>query len=348
MTRPIVEPTSQRQAVQQGYDIFQLQRRPASAGGGSGCPDWTDVASADFQNGWANVGGDWQGLRYRLCAGSSSGSVLEIEGVIEGGDNCTVVFSLDAGSRPDNDTALTGIDAGGYPLAWIIDASTGEVTLCLTCYHGTAGAAGGAGGTGPTGNQGPQGTDGGTGTTGPTGATGATGVTGAMGGTGGTGATGGTGPTGATGAAGGKDYTTLTKANDQTFSTAVLADDNDLFFTSTSGKAYELLLLLIYDCPSSTPDMIVQIEEDGTSRGVFFSVYFSAADAAASNPTLISTAASAAAIGAIAAQKRVYMARGTYVAAGGTLRVRERQSSADATNVLTVYAGSIFAYRQID
>jgi hypothetical protein len=152
VTRPLIEPTTGRELVKQGFGQQQLYRRPTPPGGtGGGCGPWTDVGTTPpFQNSWTNVGAPWQGLRFRLCDDD-----FEIEGFVQGGADCSVVFTIPLADRPDADLAIVGIDASGDVVYWLVDASTGEVSLCLAaCLTGNSGPTGPTGGTGPTGTQG--------------------------------------------------------------------------------------------------------------------------------------------------------------------------------------------------
>ena len=350
MTKPIVEPTDGRTLAAQGFDIRQLQCRPAmGAGGDGGCTDWVYVGATGapiFENGWTNVGGVYQHLRYRICG---TDNYLEIEGCVHGGDDCTVVFTLPAYDVPDADTTLTGVDASGFPVGFVVQASTGSVIICVACQSGPTGPTGGASTrSGPTGNQGARGATGTSGgATGPTGPTGHAGATGPAGPTGGTGPTGATGHVGPTGIAGGTAFTELVKSSDQTNNTNSAANIGDLTFTPASGGFYEIELMLIYDCPSATPDMRVSFAEDGTTRGITFSVFFSTADAASGVVGAASTGSLLGDAGASTARQRVFYGFLTYVGNGVAVNARFAQVSADAGNPVKVYAGSLLRYRRI-
>jgi hypothetical protein len=219
MTKPVVSPSSQRDAAKRTYRIEQLERRPATGGP---CEDWIYVGtdppdtsgritdeSPPFENSWENDTSDAENtpLRFRLCPFPSD---TEIEGMITGGAIGTVIFTLPAGYRRDFDLPVVSVSADDQILVIAIDTN-GEVSLRSLAQGptGADGDPGGPGATGATGPAGPSGAAGGvTGSAGPTGSTGATGPPGATGAgaTGATGAQGATGPgsgaTGATGATG--------------------------------------------------------------------------------------------------------------------------------------------------
>ena len=358
MTKPIVEPTQGRTLVEHGFAIRQLQRRPAMGAGGTGCDDWIvigDSGAPAFQNSWANVGAPWQELRYRIC-GTAPQIDIELEGFIAGGADTTVVFTLPAYDTPESDLVLVSIDANGLVVEWHIQASTGNVIYaaasCDVGPSGPTGAAGNQGNTGPTGTAGRTGATGPTGPTGPTGATGptgpagATGPTGTAGVTGPTGATGASGPTGATGPVGSDAFTYVTKTGDESVVNNTLQNDDELFFTATSGKAYEFAVFLIYDSAAGgTPDIKMALGEDATARGVFFSVIFSTTDTATSGAILCNQTAVTSA--GTATTKRVLYAIGTHFGNGGTFRVLWAQNTTNATATI-VRAGSQLKYRQIN
>jgi hypothetical protein len=328
VSRPIYEQNPvEPKIVGQGFGIAQLFRRPSiGGGGGGGCDDFTPVTV--FQNGWANVGADWTHLRYVLCD-----DIVYIEGVIDGGDPGSVVFTLPAASRPTKKTTTLGIDQAGNLVEFTVDAITGEVTYSVCVAN-----EGGVGATGATGSTGPTGMQGDIGATGPTGPTGATGPTGP------TGATGPTGPTGATGASGTDPWTYVSKTADEsvTSSTALQAD-NELTFTATSGKAYEIYVILIFANPvGGTANIKVGYGEDATIRGSMTMVGNGAAIAVnvLSNQTASATYTTGTA-------NRVIGGLGAYLGNGGTFTVLWAQGTSSA-NPTTVRAGSQLRYRQVN
>jgi hypothetical protein len=321
VSRPIYEQQiTQARIAGQKFAIRQLQRRPppgGGGGGGSGCPAFAPVTS--FLNSWANKGGQWQTLAYRLCDFDD----FQLVGYVDGGADGTVVFTIPAGSRPSADLLLPMIDVDGNFVEWFIDASTGNVSYYLGGVNvGTTGAQG------ATGASGAGGSTGGVGDTGPTGPTGATGPTGP------TGATGPTGPTGATGASG-YPFTFITKANDD-LGTAhtTLTADSELIVTLTSGKAYEIYFELVFSAVSGA--VAIAHGEDSTIRGAFGSSAGTFQAAVADSTTTMSAG--------LNAGNNSWREFGFYLSNGGSFRLLWSCT----VNTTKLLAGSQMYYRQVN
>jgi hypothetical protein len=82
---------------------------------------WTNVT---FQNGWSNFGGGYANMQYRI-----NGDNVELRGVVVGGTNPAVAFTLPVGFRPPLSLQFTGSVGGTPSLASITVASNGEVTI---------------------------------------------------------------------------------------------------------------------------------------------------------------------------------------------------------------------------
>lgn len=276
------------------------------------------------------------------------------------------------------DIPWDGHDSFGNFVTGHIDGSTGDIVLdtILAGVTGATGATGPTGGSGATGPVGPTGATGPTGPTGPAGATGATGPAGGGGGgatgptgptgpagatgptgpTGPAGATGPTGPTGATGAtgpAGGTGpsdataWTTITKSTDESVASSnVLQDDDELSFATVAGAVYEFEAVLVYGSPAGggTPDFKTAFGEDSTSRGVWWSLFWSTGDLANATQQLVNLTLSAG--GGTATGDRSYFAKGHFVGGGGTFKLQWAQNSANA-NATILRAGSVLRYRRV-
>lgn len=144
-------------------------------------------------------------------------------------------------------------------------------------------------------------------------------------------------------------WTTVTKlANETVISSVALQNDDHLFAALTLDKAYLVELLLIYSSSTAgaaTPDLKIDLGEDGTARGVFQAIGFDAADAAFHSVLLANQAAIAVAGTAVAV--RALLVRGTYVSAGGTFRLRWAQNTSSIAPT-QVRAGSVLRYLQIN
>lgn len=137
------------------------------------------------------------------------------------------------------------------------------------------------------------------------------------------------------------------KAADETVaSSAVVQNDDELFFTALSGKTYEVEVDLVYDSPAGagTPDIKVDLGEDATARGVFHGVGFSTADAAQDINALANQTATL--TFGTAATKRGCRMRGLYTGAGGVFRVRWAQNTSGVNGTI-VRSGSQLRYRLV-
>ncbi len=94
MSRPVIDPTTQRTLTRHRYDKDQLQRRPPIGGGCSEGP-WHYVdADGLFENGWADINGSLVLTRFRTFCDE-----VEIELCCEGPAGVTI-FTLPVGFRP--------------------------------------------------------------------------------------------------------------------------------------------------------------------------------------------------------------------------------------------------------
>jgi len=143
-------------------------------------------------------------------------------------------------------------------------------------------------------------------------------------------------------------WTVVRKTSDEDVSSnTTLQDDNELFFTASSGVTYEIELVLIYASPLSgaTPDIKMLMSEDATLRGALTATYLNATDGG--GLTTIRTGSATAAITAgTAAAKRGIHVIGSHVGAGGTFKVQWAQNTSDS-NPTTVYTASVLLYRAI-
>ena len=153
---------------------------------------------------------------------------------------------------------------------------------------------------------------------------------------------------GSTGAYQQSGWTTVRKASDETVTNSTtLQNDDELFFTAANGTVYEIEAIIIYTCASATPDLKVSFGEDATSRGGMFGhTTFSTADAA-QNTGALTSQSNALSFGTSATLARAIKFSGTHVGGGGTFRLQFAQNTLDATNGVTVKAGSLFRYRTI-
>ena len=190
-----------------------------------------------------------------------------------------------------------------------------------------------------------------TGPTGPTGATGETGPTGPTGLTGPTGAgsTGPTGPTGTTGAGSIWDAEVTKTGDESVSSSTVIQDDDELFFTATSGAVYEIEVMLVYASPAGggTPELKVGFGEDSTARGVFGypGGIWATNDSAVQGTTILANQTATVATGT-ATGNRGFKALGVYTGGGGTFRVQWAQN-VSGVNATVVRAGSVLRYRLV-
>ncbi len=121
-------------------------------------------------------------------------------------------------------------------------------------------------------------------------------------------------------------------------------NDDELFFTTVSGAAYEMEVVLIYASPAGggTPDIKMDLGEDGTARGDALGLGIGSTEATASGSIL--TNQSSTVLHGTAATNRVMKYFVTYVGGGGTFRVRWAQGTS-SVNATIVRAGSLIRYR---
>lgn len=149
-------------------------------------------------------------------------------------------------------------------------------------------------------------------------------------------------------AAGGSDpYTTITKSTDETIiSNATLQNDDELFFTAASGGCYLIEVCLIYVCLNASADFQWAFGEDTTLRGVLASPALGTGDVPSVQAAWAENDAGNS-VGTSGSLTRMIWAKGWYVGAGGTARIKWAQNSSQATN-LTVKAKSFLKYWQVD
>lgn len=146
----------------------------------------------------------------------------------------------------------------------------------------------------------------------------------------------------------GGEWTTVTKTLDETVagSTTLQADD-ELLFTATSGKVFEVIMVLVFLSASggSTPDMKTAFGEDGTTRGSFQQFGLGVSDSTAASQAVSNQ--TAAMLWGTAATPRIALAYGWHAGNGGTFNVLWAQNtSSGAPNGTTVKANSVLLYRQ--
>lgn len=146
---------------------------------------------------------------------------------------------------------------------------------------------------------------------------------------------------------GGVEWTVVTKASDESVSSsAVLQNDDELFFTAVSTGMYEFEVVIVYASPvgAATPDLKVAVGEDATARGGVISSGLTNGDAA-SGAVVLTNQSSTVPFGTAAAN-RIAKLVGVHQGAGGTFRLLWCQNTSDA-NATTVRAGSLIRYRRI-
>jgi hypothetical protein len=147
-------------------------------------------------------------------------------------------------------------------------------------------------------------------------------------------------------------WTQVIKALDESVSSsAVLQNDDELFFTATSGAIYEIEAVLVYGSPvgAGTPDVKFAFGEDSTATRGTMSLIASLGTAEANQGTTITPIATnqTGVFGAgTAATNRAQVVKGFHIGAGGTFRVLWAQNTSDA-NATIVRAGSVLRYRRI-
>jgi hypothetical protein len=141
-------------------------------------------------------------------------------------------------------------------------------------------------------------------------------------------------------------WTNVIKAADESVaSSTAVQNDDELFFTATSGAVYQVELWLVYaNAAGAAPDLKIDLGEDATARGAFESIGLSTADAAAATQFLANQTATA--TFGTAATKRMASISGNHAGNGGTFRLRWAQNTSNGTATI-VYAGSLLRYRRV-
>lgn len=152
----------------------------------------------------------------------------------------------------------------------------------------------------------------------------------------------------AVGTLGGAIWTTIVKSQDESVtSSAAFQADDELFFTGVSTAFYEIELLLIYASPlgAGTPDILFNVYEDGTTRGIGQCLGWTTGDSTVTAALGFSNGGGYAR-GTAAANRAAFM-WGIYgPAAGGTVGLNWCQNTS-GSNATIVRAGSILRYRRI-
>jgi hypothetical protein len=150
--------------------------------------------------------------------------------------------------------------------------------------------------------------------------------------------------------AGGVVWTEVVKGSDESVaSSTVVQNDDELFFSATSGAVYDLELFLIYESPAGggTPDIKLDFGEDGTARGMIAQAGTYSTANAVNNVTAILINQSSVFSFGTDTNPRVLRATGWYVGGGGTFRVRWAQNTS-GINATVVKAGSTLRYRRMN
>jgi len=141
-------------------------------------------------------------------------------------------------------------------------------------------------------------------------------------------------------------WTMVIKAGDESVaSSTTVQNDDDLFFTATSGAVYQVEMWLVYDnAAGGAPDLKLDLGEDATARGAFEGVGMSTADAAQAITALANQTATM--TFGTATTKRMASLVGNHAGAGGTFRLRWAQNTSNGTATI-VRAGSVLRYRRV-
>lgn len=141
----------------------------------------------------------------------------------------------------------------------------------------------------------------------------------------------------------------VTKASDESVSSStVLQNDDELFFTATSGGIYEIEGVIIYASPAGggTPDIKVAFGEDATTRGgVAVTGLQTTVDTWTFIATINSNQTANAAVGTNAGNRAILI-NGGFLGNGGTFRFLWAQNTSSG-NATTVKAGSVLRYRRV-
>lgn len=139
---------------------------------------------------------------------------------------------------------------------------------------------------------------------------------------------------------------TVTKGSDESVSSnTTIQNDDELFFTATSGTVYLIEALIIYASPAGggTPDIRIGWGEDGNSRGVMsIAAAYSTNDTASS--FVSSNTQTAGIVLGTATVNRIAFFEGWHAGAGGTFRLLWAQNTS-GSNATVVRAGSYIRYR---
>lgn len=144
-------------------------------------------------------------------------------------------------------------------------------------------------------------------------------------------------------------WTAVVKASDESVaSSTVLQDDNELFFVTTSGKAYVWELLVIFASPAGAgvPDIQVAFGIDSTYRGGMWFGGLNVADASV-NQGYQGAQLNAPQSFGTAAGDRMCQFRGVIVGTGASAKCQWAQATSNV-NPTIVRAGSTLLYSQLD
>ena len=139
----------------------------------------------------------------------------------------------------------------------------------------------------------------------------------------------------------------VVKTSDESVSSSTtMQNDDQLLFTTVSGKVYEIEAVIIYASPAGAgvPDFKVGIAEDATPRGAFRGNFLSVINSPTSGN--ISSDTSTFATAGTATTERVVSFVGWIVGNGGTLNTFWAQNTSDA-NAVIVRAGSVLRWRKL-
>ena len=145
-------------------------------------------------------------------------------------------------------------------------------------------------------------------------------------------------------------WTTVRKTVDESVtSSATLQDDNELFFTTTSGGLYLIEVAIAYASPSggSTPNMYLAGGESVSVSGIVIADAYMGSNGTASgfgSPLLLGLSGTQDI--QTATTKRVASGWGPWIGEGSTFKIQWSQITSSA-NATTVYAGSYLRYKLI-
>lgn len=145
---------------------------------------------------------------------------------------------------------------------------------------------------------------------------------------------------------GGTGTTTVTKASDERIaSSTTIQDDDELFFSTVSGKQYVFDCDLIIDMDSNSASVDIKFEfgEDSTFRGWYYALAPLSGGGAF---TLGSVQTGQTRTFDTGAFPYVYRVMGSFTAGGGTFRFRWAQNASNSIGII-VKAGSQLRYRRL-